>query len=233
MHGRLFSSSIYRFCKKEQEFNILNLEEIEESKIFRSVDVSSNVRSPLKPLHNRFSVAKLEEATASQDQTKEDTPSSPSKRKLIIKSSSIVKTETHSPYMMTPLRDHKALVEHDKEKTDKKIKINREWRKDVREAMSVREYKSASVDLDVSSPLKPYPSPVRSKSLNYTEGNYEYNPSLNSSQVSHEIRLGSKSPVRISSFRHEQDSKLTISKSKPVPVKPKQESSLDKYIPLI
>lgn len=209
--------------KKEEQTLTIPFDDLEVSKVSKTFDNSSSGKSPLRQIHNRFSIAKLEEFVIAGDrEAKEDSPNSPSRKKLIIRSPSTIKAETNSPYLATPQRDHKALVEHYKEKIDKKIRINRDWRRDSRENTITKEPKSFTIDLECASPLKPAPLHKRSKTLNNTESNIEENQPI-------EFKAGSKSPVRISSFRQETESKFILQRPKPVPsARLKTEFSVDK-----
>lgn len=201
----------------------------DDGRLGKTADLSSPTKSPLKPkLHNRFSVAKLEEAKGPLESCKEESPGSPSKRRLIIRSPSTLKTEPQSPFLAGGLRDHKALVEHNKEKTEKKIKINREWRRDPKDNAGCRDSKSLSVDLDCGSPLRTYQGPQRSKSLRQADTSCDGSPAHNTSQLYNEAHTGPRSPVRVSSFRQETDVKFSMPKPKAVPSRPRPDFSIDK-----
>lgn len=223
--------SILVHCKKVAA-SAIDLDLLEESKITQSLDAATPARLKLRSLQNRFTMVKLEEAhflLSQGDQLKDENSISPTKRKLVIRSNPTVKSELPSPFLSSPVRDQKALADQGKIKVEKKIIINHDWKRDLREYSTARDQiqRNFSVDLDYSSPPKNQKAPLRSKSFNNQETSSDAYNSLNCSQVYADPKLKHKSPIRMTSVRQEPEAKFSLPRPRRIQPRPIQEFSID------
>lgn len=204
------------------------IETLDDRRIIRMYDQSITVRSSTKPLLSRFSVAKLEDCAINMEFSRDDQSSSPSKRKLIVRKNYVQKTGILTPYVGTISPEFRALTENLKERNDKKIQVTKDWRIETKSFSSTRDKKTYLIDLDYGSNTKNLKTPMRSKSFRPEDLSSDTHNSLNNSQILPEIRIVSKSPVKVTSFRTEMECKFMIHNPRQMPQKQKTDFSNDK-----